>query len=101
MIDPMLPAVPPQLPPPMTTEGLQPVEIVRVWPKKRLPPEPEPDYKDVLADKEDLIAQHKERLLQTEATYRQLAARRADLDVGHFEDDKTTSRPGKSRSSRS
>lgn len=87
MIPPPPGAMMPMAPPPLTTEGLPPVDIVPVGPKRRLPPQPAPELADVLADKEDMLALHKDRMLQTEATYRQLAARRNDRDIGHFEDD--------------
>lgn len=66
--------------------GLQPVQTV--GPRDRKDKEaPKPDPKDVLADCEALLEEHSERLQQTEAMYRALAARRNDLDIGHFEGD--------------
>lgn len=86
MSDRLLP--PPQAALPTTAGlGLPPVQLVSVGPKQRLPRARRPKAKDLLADRDDLLHLHQERLLQTEATYRQLAARRGDLDVGHFEDD--------------
>ena len=75
--------------PPPSTDLYGAAPVVSVGPK--LPPDyqeaPRPKEKEVLADVEALLEEHADRLLQTEAMYRALAARRDDLDIGHFEGD--------------
>jgi hypothetical protein len=81
-IDPLGMAFPP-------TEAYGAMEALSVGPQlpEGYKPAKRPNKKLVLADKEDLLAEHGDRLRETEAMDRTLAPIRADLDVGHFEID--------------
>lgn len=88
-MDPFAPAAPlaPDAFPATDALGLDPVLVVGPRLPEDYRPAKKPARKQLLADCEDLLTEHRGRLLQTHAMHAQLAAFRGDFDVGHFEND--------------